>query len=130
MIGLDTNVVVRYLVRDDPRQTALADALFDQLTPQRPGFVSMVAAVEIWWVLRTRYRIPVEECRAVVSALLASQELVVERDDLVRQALATASTGADFADALLALLGRAAGCTEVVTFDRTAARTTGMRLLG
>ena len=97
MIGLDTNVVVRYVVRDDAHQTALVDALFADLTAADPGFVSLVVAVETWWVLRTSYRVSADECRSVLQALVEANELVLERPDLVRQALGVAATGADFA---------------------------------
>jgi predicted nucleic-acid-binding protein len=129
VIGLDTNVVVRYVVRDDAHQTALVDAVFAELTAADPGFVSLVVAVETWWVLRTSYRVSTDECRTVLEALVEANELVLERPDLVRQALASTATGGDFADALIGLLGRAAGCSTVVTFDRGAVRHTGMTLL-
>jgi predicted nucleic-acid-binding protein len=130
VIGLDTNVVVRYLVRDDAHQTALVDALFSELTAAEPGYVSLVVAVETWWVLRTSYGVSADECRAVLAALVEATELVVERPDVVRQALSLAAAGADFADALIALLGRTVGCSATATFDRGAARLAGMRLLG
>jgi predicted nucleic-acid-binding protein len=130
VIGLDTNVVVRYLVRDDPGQTALADGVLDDLEAQDPGFVSVVVAVETWWVLRRSYHFSQVECLTVMNGLIASRELVFEHADVVRRSLVSAARGSDFADAVIVALGQRAGCTETVTFDAGAARAVGMRLLG
>ena len=130
MIGLDTNVLVRYVVVDDPEQVRRVRELMNNLTPADPGFVSLVTLVELVWVLRQAYRLSSGDVRTVVGSLLAARELVVERAELVAAALSeAAAAGADVADALVAALGRTAGCSETVTFDRRAARLPGMRLL-
>ncbi|GAA3554085.1 type II toxin-antitoxin system VapC family toxin [Microlunatus spumicola] len=130
MIGLDTNVLVRYVVVDDPVQVPLARELMESLTPADPAFVSLVTLVELTWVLRQGYRLSAADVRRVVGSLLSAKELVVERADLVARALTeSAAAGTDVADALVAGLGRTAGCAETVTFDRRAARLPGMRLL-
>lgn len=129
MIGLDTNVVVRYLVQDDPEQAAVASAVFDDLDEGHPGFVSLVVLIELHWVLRRAYRIGAAEVLAVVDQLLRARELRVQEADLVRRSWRKAVAGADLADALVAELGLAAGCAHTVTFDRRAATTLGMRQL-
>lgn len=129
MIGIDTNVLVRYLVRDEPEQTALADQLLDGLEADDPAFISVVVLVETWWVLRRSYRFSRQECLSVMTGLAGSRQLVLDGAEVVRQALTSAAAGADFADALIAALGRRAGCTETVTFDQGSARRAGMRLL-
>ena len=130
MIGLDTNVLVRYLVRDEPEQTALADRLIDALEDDDPAFLSVVVLAETWWVLRRTYRFSREECLQVMTQLSDARQLVLESAEAVRRSLTTTAAGADFADALVAALGRRAGCTETVTFDQGSARRAGMRLLG
>lgn len=130
MIGLDANLLVRYVVVDDPHQVALVRELMAGLSAAQPGFVSLITVVELCWVLQQSYRMPARDVRQVISTLTRSQDLVVEDTDLVERALLeTAKTGADIADALVAAAGRLAGCTETLTFDRRAARLPGMRLL-
>ena len=129
MIGLDTNVLVRYVVRDDPAQAAAADRLIDSCTAENPGYLSLLVVVESWWVLGSAYSYSSEERREFIEALLEAKELVVESPDLVRGAVRHVADGADFADALIALSGRARGCAEVMTLDKKAAGRAGMTLL-
>lgn len=129
MIGLDTNVLVRYLVQDDPAQAAAASAVIDRLTENDPGYLSLVTVVELHWVLRRAYTISPARCGELIEGLLDSRELRVDQAATVRAALTASRDGLDFADALIAELGRAAGCEHTVTFDRQAATSTAMRLL-
>lgn len=130
MIGLDTNVVVRYLLQDEPDQSAVASAMIDKLTESDPGYLSLVTVVEIYWVLRRAYGVPADRCAELLEGLLDARELRVDRDAIVRAALTASRGGLDFADAVIAELGRAAGCDHTVTFDQGAARDGGMPLLG
>ncbi|MGL5909154.1 MAG: PIN domain-containing protein, partial [Phycicoccus sp.] len=77
MIGLDTNVVVRYLVQDDPDQSAVASTLVDGLTDTDPGYLSLVTVVEIYWVLRRAYRVSAGRCVDLLEDLLDARELRV-----------------------------------------------------
>lgn len=129
MIGLDTNVLVRYLVGDDPAQTAAATSTIDALTEVDRGFVSLVVAVETYWVLKQTYRFPRETCVEALTRLLASRELEFELSGRLRDALDLARQGHDLADALISEAGRAAGCARTVTFDRQAAQLPGVELL-
>jgi predicted nucleic-acid-binding protein len=128
MIGLDTNVVVRYLMQDDPVQAARANAFIEgELSVGQPGFVSLVVLVEIAWVLRACYGIGRMEVARALRALLETRQLRVERAALVVRALRRQmAVNADFSDALIIELARAHGCREVVSFDRKA-RGLGMR---
>lgn len=129
MIGLDTNVLVRFLVADDPTQTAAATALIDDLDETSPGFVSLVTVVETSWVLRNAYGVSRGRTHEILSGLLAARELHVEQADLVRAALDLAGDHAEFADAVVAAAGAAAGCHRTVTFDRRAVSAGIMDLL-
>ena len=129
MIGLDTNVVIRYLVQDEPDQSARASEVIDVLTESEPGFLSLVTIVELYWVLRRAYKVSTARCSEMIEALLVARELHVGQDSIVRAALVASVDGPDFADAVIAELGRVAGCTHTVTFDRGAARSSEMRLL-
>jgi len=130
MIGLDTNVIVRYIAQDDPVQATAATKLLDSLSPDAPGFVALVVVVELVWVLQSCYRSKRDEIVRVLETLLRSKELIVERAELVWQALRRFSVGqADFADCLIERCGHAAECQYTVTFDRNAANAAGMKLL-
>ena len=129
MTGLDTNVLIRYLVRDDPAQSAAAIRLVRSLTSDAPGFVSLIVVVETDWVLESCYGFRKPQIEEVMEVLLRSQELVVERADLIWQALQIFSKGrADFSDCVIERCSNAAGCSFTATFDR-AASTAGMRLI-
>ena len=130
MIGLDTNVVVRYLTQDDPKQAALANRVIErELTENRPGFLGIIVLVETVSVLRRLYAVRSEEIHEMVAGLLGSPAIVIENRAVVAAALARARQQAcDFADAIIASTAAAAGCEQVMTFDRRAARA-GMTLL-
>jgi predicted nucleic-acid-binding protein len=129
-IGLDTNVIVRYLTHDDPSQTAAAVRLIDSLSSDSPGFLPMIVIAELVWVLEVSYRFKKNEIEHVLETLLRSKELVVERAEIVLQALRKFSASqADFADCLIERSGHAAECQYTVTFDRNAAKGAGMKLL-
>ena len=130
MIGIDTNVLVRFIVRDDPSQTTLATAFINSLTAQSPGFISLVVLAELYWVMNHSYKASRTGIIRTVETLLLSSELIVEEADLVQEALAMYEhSNADFDDCLIAKCAYKSGCQEVVTFDRKAARGIGLRLL-
>lgn len=128
MIGLDTNVLVRYLSQDDPVQSQKATDLIESLTAGEPGFIAMVSVVELVWVLQSCYQATKSEIVDVLETLLRAKELVVERAEVVWQALRRFSDSkADFADCLIERCAHAAECEYTVTFDSKAAKTAGMR---
>lgn len=131
MIGLDTNVIVRYIMQDDPLQVAQAVAIIEQqLNDDNPGFISLIVLVETVWILKTVYDIPKSGLTTVVDSLLTTRQLRLEHSDLVFRALRAYRAGnGDFSDALIAAVGSAQGCRETLTFDRKAANV-GMRLIG
>ncbi|MDZ7591356.1 MAG: type II toxin-antitoxin system VapC family toxin [Rubrivivax sp.] len=130
MIGLDTNVLARYVMQDDPRQSPRATRLIESLSAEAPGFVPVVTLVELVWVLSGSYGLNRAQVATVIETLLRSRELLIDRAELVAQALARFGTaGADFADALIERIATAAGCGETMTFDSGAARVAGMTLV-
>lgn len=130
MIGLDTNVIVRALVDDDPEQSAAARGLLCTLTPGNPGFVGLIVLVETIWVLRNTYHYSDQAIRGVVGRLLEAADLVIEQADLVRRALGVAQdTNRELPDILIALSADQAGCDKTITFDRRATSIPGMELL-
>jgi predicted nucleic-acid-binding protein len=131
MIGLDTNVIIRYLVQDDPVQSPKATDLIEQtLDEERPGFIALVTMAEVVWVLRECYDATKPHIVQVVEGLLASKQLKVENAQTVHWAVrAYRSSSVDFSDALILRGCTAAGCERAVTFDRKAARLDGFELL-
>lgn len=130
MIGLDTNVLVRYVAQDDPKQSPKATRLMESLTADAPGFVSIVSVVELVWVLSGCYGSTKGEICEVLSTLLRTKELVVAQADTVWQALRSfRDSKAEFADCLIERTANEAGCSHTATFDRDAARSCGMKLL-
>ena len=127
MIGLDTNVLVRYVMQDDPRQSPRATRLIESLSPDEPGFVPVVALVELVWVLSGSYGLDRKQVATVLDTLLRSKELVLDRAELVTQALNRYSAaGADFADALIERIAAAAGCSATMSFDAGALKVAAM----
>ena len=130
MIGLDTNVIVRYVMRDDPAQTKAADALIEGFTARDPGYVSHITLVEVWWVLTRVYKLKDADVAAFFDNLLNTASLLTQNPDFVHKALRAVKTNhADFADALIVTVSADDGCTETKTFDIQAAQRAGMTLL-
>ncbi|MDF3831635.1 type II toxin-antitoxin system VapC family toxin [Cupriavidus basilensis] len=130
MIGLDTNVLVRYIAQDDAVQAKKATALIESLTAQNPGYVTQVALVEVVWVLTRAYDANREEVTQVIETLLRTKELLVETAETVWKALRLyAGSSADFADCLIERTCHDAQCEYTVTFDTKAAKIAGMQLV-
>ncbi len=127
MIGLDTNVLLRYLTRDDPVQfSAAVRVIEEQLSVQERGFVSTIVLAELAWVLRRTYRWPASRVAEIMERLLNSDALVIEQPDEVSEAIAAVRDGrGDFADALIGAVAGRAGCSHILTFDRDALRLPG-----
>lgn len=130
MIGLDTNVLVRYIMQDDVRQAEQASRVLDSLSSQTPGFVTLVSIVELVWVLGSCYELQRAQLSDALEGLLRTKELVLERGETVWKATRLfRNSSADFADCLIERSAAAAGCTRTMTFDRTAAKHCGMALI-
>jgi predicted nucleic-acid-binding protein len=130
MIGLDTNVLVRYIMQDDAKQSPKATKLIESLTVDVPGFVAIVSVVELGWVLSSAYGLTREQLGQAFEALLRTKEIVVDRADHVLKALRVfQATSADFADCLIERAAASAGCSRMMTFDIGASKTAGMTLI-
>ncbi|HEV2962356.1 MAG TPA: type II toxin-antitoxin system VapC family toxin [Candidatus Angelobacter sp.] len=130
MIGLDTNIFVRYLTQDDAVQSPRATEIIErQLTVANPGFVSVVVMAEIVWVLDRAYGFAALEIAAAIERMLQLTVLVVENEQEVFAAMVALKNGLGaFADALIAELGAKAGCVHTLTFDNKAVRLPGFKL--
>jgi len=130
MIGLDTNILVRYLTQDDPLQSRKATEIIERrLSEENPGFVSIVVMVETVWVLDRAYRLAAHEIAAAVERMLQADALVVENEQVVFIAMIALKKGqGSFADAVIAALGARANCSCTLTFDQKALRLLGFEL--
>jgi predicted nucleic-acid-binding protein len=131
VIALDTNLLVRLLTNDEPRQAAKVDAwLQGNAKAQTPAYVDHIVLCELAWVLESSYGYAREDVRTALAALLTHHSLKVEAPPAVRQALALHEDGpADFSDYLLAVRAKAAGYSPVLTLDKKAANTATHQLL-
>ena len=127
MLGIDTNVLVRYLVRDDQAQYEKARRLIDrELSKGEPVLVSLLVLLETEWVLRSRYNLAKTDLVATFSALLDTSDLVVEDEPSVENAIYSWKDSAvDFADCLIEARNRRLGCRATATFDSSAQKLRG-----
>jgi len=130
MIGLDTNILVRYLTQDDSSQSPKArEVIEERLTDENPGFVSIVAMVETVWVLERAYKLTALEIASAVERILQTDVLVVENEQEVFTAMISVKNGeGSFADAVITALGTRRGCSRTLTFDQKALRLPGFEL--
>jgi predicted nucleic-acid-binding protein len=129
MTGLDTNILVHFITRDDGAQSRRADEIFEGLTEEEPGFVSVVVMAELAWVLGRTYDYSDVEIAAAIERMLQIEVLQIEREQQVLVAMVALKRGRGaFADALIGELGSRAGCGRTLTFDRKASRLSGFVL--
>lgn len=134
MIGLDTNVLVRYLAQDDAKQAALATHLIEkELSAAAPGFISVVVLAELCWVLKRLYSASADELIATVEDLLSTPQFHLDRRDAVVATVRFMKQGkgakAGFVGALIGQLAALEGCSRTLSFDKGAVRSAGMVLL-
>ena len=131
MIGLDTNVLVRYIVRDDPKQTAVATEVIEKCcTLEAPGWINLIVVCELTWVLQRVYNHPRGSIAGVLETILTSNELKVESADTVWQALRKFRKGtADLADYLIGARNALHDACPTYTFDKRAAADPDFHLL-
>ena len=130
MTGLDTNILLRYLAQDDPVHSSKAARLIEsRLTPDHPGFISLVTLAEVVWTLTTKYALSKSEIARILEGLLSAPNLIVQNEQEVASAMSALYEGESFADALIGALGAWAGCDSTLTFDRKASRLPGFKLI-
>jgi len=127
MIALDTNVLVRFLVRDDAAQFERAQRLIRrESNAGEPVFISLLVLLETEWVLRSRYKLAKTEIRDTFDALLRAIDLNFEDEATIERALFFwKDSPAQFADCLIGARNRELGCNATATFDSDAAKLPG-----
>ena len=131
MIGIDTNVLIRYLVQDDTRQARIAARRLEEIEQSsQKGFLCSIVLCELTWVLESAYSYPRIVIGDVVEKLLLTEEFEVEHRDGVWAALDDfRNSKADFADCLIGQINRRAGCTHSLTFDKSLKHLSGFEVL-
>jgi predicted nucleic-acid-binding protein len=131
MIGIDTNVLVRVIVADDPKQASVArDFIRERCTPDDPGFISNIVLAELAWILAQSYGYSRIEIADAIERIMETTQLQVESPTDVASALADYRAGpAGFSDCLIGHINHTAECSHTVTFDRRAAKLPGFKLL-
>ena len=132
MIGLDTNVLVRYITQDDPKQSEAASKYIEEnCSAETPGYVNHIVLCEIIWVLQSCYKVNRFEALAVIKQILRTEEFRVQEPQVIWLALADTREGkADFADYLNVRINKEAGCEKTITFDKALQTTKGVTVLG
>lgn len=125
MIGLDTNVVVRYLVQDDPKQSENANRIIEKAVADGETLlISQITLCEIVWVLERCYNISKKEIIDVLKQLLQTQQIRVGHENIAQQALRDFEihSGVDFSDCLIGRQNASNDCSFTYTFDKNAAK--------
>ena len=131
MIGVDTNVLVRYFAKDDAAQAAAARSFFErQARIGQKVRIGVIVLAELAWVLQSRFGASRDELGEVVDELLADRRLDVQDEEAVAVVVNDfLSSSAGFVDLLIAAVNTLHGCEHTMTFDRKAAKVDGMALL-
>lgn len=131
MRAVDTNVLVRYMAADDPRQTRLAERFIESCRKEEEQvLIPILVLCELVWVLIRSYRNTKADVLAALEQILETDMFVVENDSLVRRSIEDYRAGkGNFADYLIGNIARGAGCSDTVTFDRALSGAHGFTLL-
>ena len=131
MIGIDTNVLVRYIVQDDPRQSKIATNFMERkISVTNPGFINIIVLCELFWVLKRAYKYEKSIICSVIEKILQTKEIIVDHADIVWISLKEYQNGeADFSDYLITNYNCYSECGYTITFDRNASSAKNFKLL-
>jgi predicted nucleic-acid-binding protein len=131
MRGLDTNVLVRYIAADDPRQSAAAERIIEEsLRNEEPLYLAAIVLCDLVWVLSRAYKQTKSQIIGHLELIVSTAHFSIEHDALVRAALRSWRHGkGDFSDHLTGEINRRAGCRDTVTFDRELRHSAGFHVV-
>jgi predicted nucleic-acid-binding protein len=130
MTGIDTNVLVRYLVQDDPEQARKATRFItNECSSEAPGLINRIVLCELVWVLETAYGYARENVAFALEKILRTAQFKIEDHQEAWSSFREYQDGADFADSFIAAVNRRLGCEQTVTFDHKASRRSGFASL-
>jgi predicted nucleic-acid-binding protein len=124
LIGINTNVLARYIVQDDKKQSAIAtEYIENNINENNPGFINVIVLCELDWILKRAYGYDRTIRKKVFEQILMTREFIIEKSDIVREAITEfAGSNLDLADCLIGFINRNNGCRASVTFDKKAAK--------
>lgn len=130
MIGLDTNVLVRYIMQDDPKQSPKATKIVESLDGIESGYITLVSMIELVWVFTVSFELTRTQVAQALDGIIRTRQFKIENTDQVIRALRVFKEGkSDFADCLIARSAESAGCQRTMTFDVNAVKYAGMTLI-
>ncbi len=131
MIGLDTNVLVRYLTQDDKQQAAIAETIIDQcVSNSETIFINNIVICELVWVLARGYKYKKEQIASVLRQIISTSEFVFEQQNILWEALEEyEQKNLDFSDALVGKINQSFNCNQTFTFDECASQSKAFELL-
>lgn len=129
--GIDTNVLIRYIVQDDPEQSEKATRFLEKkCTVDNPGHIAGIVLCEIVWVLKRAYGYPKKDIVEVLHSILSTAEFSIESPAIAWEAFRQYNSGSvDLSDYLLGQLNKASGCITTMTFDQEAGKSDHFQLL-
>ncbi|HUY26135.1 MAG TPA: type II toxin-antitoxin system VapC family toxin [Candidatus Binataceae bacterium] len=126
MTGIDTNVLLRYLIQDHPEQARTAARFIArECSREAPALINRIVICELVWVLESAYGYPREKVVLALGNILRTHQFRIEDSQEAWSSFREYQAGADFADAFIAAVNRRLGCEHTVTFDRKASRRPG-----
>jgi predicted nucleic-acid-binding protein len=129
-IGVDTNIIIRYIVRDDEEQAAKADSVFTKSDLNNPILINHIVVVETIWVLKILYKYPKSDLIKVLEILLFNTEIKVLNSEEAQKALLMFQNGtADFSDYYLVEIYKLNGTEFTYTFDKKAGKSNNFKLI-
>jgi predicted nucleic-acid-binding protein len=132
MIGVDTNILVRYFTQDDPAQAQIVEKIIENYaTSPNSLFINNIVMCELVWVLERGYKYSKEQVGIVINQMLSTEEFAFEKQELLWLALREyVQNKSDYSDALIGLINKYSGCHKTLTFDQGAAKTDNFKLAG
>ena len=130
VLAIDTNILLRYIVRNNPEQADIARKFIESLTPESPGFISREVALEFVWVLERSYSYPRVKIADTLLRLTSAPNIIVEsEEDVVNAVTSYRQSSADFSDLLILAAAQRIGASSLYTFDHRLSRLQGATLL-
>ena len=129
MLGIDTNILVRYLTQDDPKLASIVTKFFNKQHDDGSIFINCIVLCELVWVLETAYEYNQKLIAMVLEKILQTKQFKIDNLTAVQRALqAYKRHNADFADHLIAEINHANGCQDTISFDKKAIKTHAFKL--
>ena len=129
-LAIDTNILLRYIVRNNQEQADVARHFIESRTPERPAFISREVALEFVWVLERSYSYPRDKIADTMLSLTSAPNIVVEsKEDVISAAIQYRQSSDDFSDLLILAAANRVDAKPLYTFDRKLARMDGVALL-